>query len=615
MELSKAGQERLDRLIERKYMSTKTVTKRIALATVVALGAGVLSLVSVTSANALPNSAVGTAGPLAASNVLNISTVNSSTGAITTPTDAHIPADGDGTSAGLLAVSDIAGGHTAGTTQTATLLSTGTLQVYTTTTNGDLISVTGGTIASSTGSAMNASQTAAGTTNGAALFVVTIKPNSGVTSMTVSLATLATTTGAALVAGTATGVTQGFISVTIATSSVSGVVSTASSAAFYQAAGVNTGGLTTDDTTGTPGTSDWNTKQLANIAAKDAYGVSIGAGVLETASATNGAFVALTAAANTGSPSASTAFLATNLAPDNSELTVSNPTTSPLTTVVTITVGGVVISAKTFTFTGKVAKVTLSAPANGKTGQSTSNTATISFADSAGNAVFLQGTNTPAANFVQDSASFGTVLTSTTLTKAPSSSTVPGVISFGCGPNAGSANLDVKYTNNDGSVVTSNAIKVTCSGAAVSYSAKYDKSSYNLGDIATLTVTFLDSKGNLANDVDAVATAAGTITTAGLGATAVVGPLAADATTNGVLIYKYTVGNSVSSTGTFSNAIDFSTVDARATSVGLSQLGVTASLTVNSSGTSLNDVLKGIVSLIASINKQIAALAKLVTKK
>jgi hypothetical protein len=41
----------------------------------------------------------------------------------------------------------------------------------------------------------------------------------------------------------------------------------------------------------------------------------------------------------------------------------------------------------------------------------------------------------------------------------------------------------------------------------------------------------------------------------------------------------------------------------------------TVTYTIKSGQTSLNDVLKGIVSLIASINKQIAALAKLVTKK
>jgi len=41
----------------------------------------------------------------------------------------------------------------------------------------------------------------------------------------------------------------------------------------------------------------------------------------------------------------------------------------------------------------------------------------------------------------------------------------------------------------------------------------------------------------------------------------------------------------------------------------------TLSYTIADGSTSLNDVLKGIVSLIASINKQIAALAKLVAKK
>ena len=43
-------------------MSTKTVTKRVALATVVALGAGVLSLVTVTSANAVSQGNAGVGG-------------------------------------------------------------------------------------------------------------------------------------------------------------------------------------------------------------------------------------------------------------------------------------------------------------------------------------------------------------------------------------------------------------------------------------------------------------------------------------------------------------------------------------------------------------------------
>ena len=62
-------------------MSTKTISKRVALATVVALGAGVLSLVSVSSANAAANVAAGTVQSASATNaVLNIATLPSSTG-------------------------------------------------------------------------------------------------------------------------------------------------------------------------------------------------------------------------------------------------------------------------------------------------------------------------------------------------------------------------------------------------------------------------------------------------------------------------------------------------------------------------------------------------------
>ena len=167
----------------------------------------------------------------------------------------------------------------------------------------------------------------------------------------------------------------------------------------------------------------------------------------------------------------------------------------------------------------------------------------------------------------------------------------------------------MKYVNQDGSVITSNALPVTCSGGAYTYTAKYDKSTYNLGDIATLTVTFKDSKGNLANDIDTPTVKVAAITTSGLGS-AVTAPAVGDLPVNGVITYKFPVGNSAMATGTFANSVDFPTVDAAS-----AQTAQTVTLTIASSGTSLNDVLKGIVSLIASINKQIAALAKLVTKK
>jgi hypothetical protein len=58
--------------------------------------------------------------------------------------------------------------------------------------------------------------------------------------------------------------------------------------------------------------------------------------------------------------------------------------------------------------------------------------------------------------------------------------------------------------------------------------------------------------------------------------------------------------------------VDFPNVDAAAKAASLTPGPVTATLTIADGSTSMTDVLKGIVSLIASINKQIAALAKLV---
>jgi len=143
-------------------MSTKTVTKRVALATVVALGAGVLSLVSVTSATAASNNVITAASnPALGINTLNIANLQSTTGAgalISSNTVANAK------SFGLLAISDLAGGTTAGLTQTATLLSNGTLSVYESVSGVqyDAITVTGGTISSAdANAALNGTQTAA----------------------------------------------------------------------------------------------------------------------------------------------------------------------------------------------------------------------------------------------------------------------------------------------------------------------------------------------------------------------------------------------------------------------------------------------------------------------
>jgi len=611
-------------------MSTKTLRKRVALATVVALGAGVLSLVSSTSANAAPNVAAGTASTAAPTyGVLNIGTGSSLTGSAALATSAA-----GNLSVGLVNVSDIAGGLNAGTTQTATLLSTGSLAVYTTvdgvSTDAISIVVTGGRITNTTGwgsATLNSGATAIsqagalGQTGGVA---AAITPNSGATSMTVQLYNATSTTAAAQAATPTSGTLVGQINVTIAASSTAGTASLANSGVYYVGA-YNSTSTTSDITTPIAGylavgTSAYNQTQYGQFRVRDAYktAVTLTGGLLQ-ATATNGALVKLNPGASTTVGTQSTDF--STSASDAWDFAVSAPGTAPVSTVVTITYNGTVIGTKAFTFTGEVAKITLSSPVNGKISNTTSNTASITLLDAAGNTLYTTYGSTASTATPSSSLSANTALTSSTGVSAVSFGTAPsitaagaatgGTVQFTCSATAGSTNIGVVYTNNDGTVITSNTLPVLCAGTAVTYTAALDKKTYVPGDIATLTFTFKDSKGNLANDIDAVSASGKLISWNGSQiSTAVTGWTQAsaypyDTTSNGVIKLKFIVG---STNGSYTGIADVPALDSTSTP----QSAITLAYSVSDGSTSLNDVLKGIVSLIASINKQIAALAKLV---
>jgi len=628
-------------------MSTKTLRKRIALATVVALGAGVLSLVSTTAANAYTGAndnswATRTASSStpAAANVLNIGTAVDSTGSAIIPGTgtSGTPLTGStASSVGLVNVSDIAGGLAAGTTQTATLLSTGSMVVYTSSTTVSkniTIVVTGGTLAANTSSTLVTSiasnlTSIASASAGIGLLAVKVTPNSGATSMIVSMYDNGST--AASTSSPTSGTLYGQITVTIATSSTAGKVSTAKSGVYYAHAAAGVSSLTSDDTTTATeanpngGTGAYGILQYANIRVRDAYGTAItDSNGLLTATATNGAYVNIGTGATTATQSSAYYPGSSNSGvADNLFLTVKNPTTAPLTTVVTVSHNGTVIGTKSFTFTGQIAKVTLSAASNGLTGSTA--TSTIAFADAAGNAVYPSTTSTayPSTSVTTDGDTLNQyVISGAVQTQAgglklwPTSSTA-GVYDWTCvssAVGAGSANVGVIYTNADGSVVKSNALKVTCSGAAYTYTAALDKATYAPGDIAKLTVTFKDSKGNLAADGSTIASSTYKPSLSGgnlslIGGSAVDTGNATDSLSNGVITYKFTVGAPTVDPYGGQLVVSFGAVNSA------DQGAITVGYKIASGSTSLNDVLKGIVSLIASINKQIAALAKLVTKK
>ena len=636
-------------------MSTKTIRSRIALATVVALGAGVLSLVSTSAANANDNTTAGNSVSAAsADGIANIGTALNNRGAAVTDTSAAGTANA---SFGLLAIGDLAGGKAAGLIQTATLTSGGSLVVYmgrTSANTSAVYTVTGGTLSGAATSSVatinyNPTLTAAAISSATAstTAAIVVKPNSGVSSFVVNAYTIASASTSTIANSPTSGTTLvGSITVSVSSASASGALSLTNSKVIYTG---KLGGTTetttvlgltdgTNPTTATAqypavGTSSWNSPQYASIILKDAYSVVVPAGHIVQATATNGAYVAFSATANgavaapASAGTSSSAFTTTTASQASIGFTVSPSIANAASnTTVTVSYDGVVVGTKSFSFNGPVAKVVLGTPSNGLAGNSgtaaagAQNAIAITFKDSAGtNLIVGSSGNTTAypASLANNSA--GTVGTGITLNGSysyPTTLVTQGYVAFGCASNSSSGSVQVQYVNVDGTVVLSNQVPVSCSGAPSTYKATFDKSSYAPGDIATLNVTFKDANGAIAADnaTSYIASAAtgktpsiqGSNLTPTNGATSNAGT-SSDNTTNGVATYKFIVG---STGGSYQAVVDFPLVD----SAGV-QAAITVPYTIKTSDTSLNDVLKGIVSLIASINKQIAALAKLVTKK
>jgi hypothetical protein len=580
-------------------MSTKTLRKRIALATVVALGAGIFSA---TAAHAAITPVAG--GTLSG-------TLGSAT---TTIYDNGTTGAGSATaSIGLLAW-DVSNGLQA---QTATLLSTGKIAVggYTasntgTGSNPENITVTGGTIVAATATGLNsvtptisgtslAKATSAGTSGAAAntdrtILNAQIAPNAGVTSMSISIYDGATST---------TPVAN--IVVTITPTSSYNKFSAAKSSVYW---GDGSGDTVVDDAT-----SANSNKADAGILAgtvnlKDAYGNALAsASGLLTATASSGAVVNLGSASTPGSGNVAYSGGSGALS-DAISFNVQQATAhAGWSGTVTFAVDGVVFATKSGTISGEVAKVkvTTAGFAGGVTtnASTTSPIATIDFYDAAGNYVY------PTSGVTAVSSTLGTVVSSVSVVSGhyPTSSQL-GVLQVIGSSKGVQKGLQVQYANASGSVITSNAFDIAIGGDPDTYTASWDKATYRRGEIATLTIKVVDTKGNPATAYTAFGGSTETPTVSNAPGAAVVSPAYGDVADSGLGIKQYKFVVSVDD-GDYSAVISLPKLDK---ADGAAQ---TAAFSVASQGTSLNDVLKGIVSLIASINKQIAALAKLVTKK
>ena len=168
-----------------------------------------------------------------------------------------------------------------------------------------------------------------------------------------------------------------------------------------------------------------------------------------------------------------------------------------------------------------------------------------------------------------------------------------------------------------GVTITSPAFTARCADNPYTYTVSLDKASYNQGEIGTMTVKFLDSRGNAANSV--VAVGASSMILPMLTLVTATGAATAITDANGEINYTFTVGTASGMTaGTYSGIVDFTALTAVAATKATPtyKLSTGGDTTTNADVLSSNaDILKSIVALIASINKQIRALQKLILKR
>jgi hypothetical protein len=354
-----------------------------------------------------------------------------------------------------------------------------------------------------------------------------------------------------------------------------------------------------------------------------------------SASATNGAVVSYADSSALQSSSATAAGPATGNA-QFENLSVYQGLANkdkPLTTVVSVFFNGVLFGTRTITFTGKATKLEIdSANAGvGKAANANTIVAGYELTDAAGNKLTSEGpgitgisgdagavTNVPlltvTGTVVDPTQAIVTAAASDLSTEA---SGYNGYFGWTCGSGSGTAKIYLKYTFSDLSSLTSNTHDAACAYTAVNYKASLDKASYAPGEIATLTITATDKNGKPVYDADGSGdgvdlgdNVAETPAISLPQLTAVTAATFSDSFSSGKKTYKFTVG---STEGSFSGVVDLPSYNGTT----YSQVAQTVSYKVASTSTavSMADVLKAIVSLIASINKQIAALQKALLKK
>jgi len=564
-------------------MSIKTLRKRIALVAVSALGAGLISVVAVptasaaliTNCNVHDNAANGAAASTSASNGIIATNCASNPGALL---------------------------------QGVTLYPTGAVTVQRAAANqaAARIAVTGGIVAATAANGSspgtitvaadksNATIADAGSGNTNQL-AATVTPNSGVTSMVISGFD-----------SWATGASPSWVvTVTIATASAVGIATVADSSVVFVG---SDGADATADVAGANAATS-RTPLYLNVQLNDVYGnnVTTGGLVVEVSS---GAIVGLSGSAGAAVGALSTSTnsaiaLTSSVSPADINIRVQEATAGKgWNGTIKVTWNGLVIATKTGSILGDIAKITITPTKIGKVGGADSTEAfNYQATDAAGNVVVLT-----AANLVLSSSSNAGIVSSAVGTN-DNSSAAAGKGKIVCAANGyGKSSVVMQTTlSATGAVIKSNAAEFSCAGDPVAYKASFDKASYAQGDIATMTVQFVDALGAPATSMTAVTNATNDAVVSSsqmVRVTAYTDSQTVDV--KGQVKFTFTVGTSSGVVaGKYNAVVSFPTINAIAGANQSVAYEVTAPASVSNA-----EVLASIVKLIAAINKQIRALQK-----
>ena len=606
---------------ERKQMSNTTLRKRIALTAIAALAAGMLSFASAPVASA--HGAAGAANVSADDGTDNGSLFVATLASTAATANMHsATAIGSGhvaaTSKGLL-VKD----SSSGTAQTATALAGAVLSFYAPVTTTAALTASGGSFSGMTAAGSITSVTY-NASNSTVLFT-------GATAATpvAALWTAPTTAGTYTVQlyvanGLGTAPTTSSPAVTLAGQMTINVVTASAGGSFSAGFSACNTSTVVAAATGIDSTSTRNNGQswYLNFDLDDAYDVALANGNL-IATASNGGLVSLGTSTATSAAGTATTIVEFG-STQNRSVRVDQPTAgAPLTTTVTLSYNGTTVCTKTVTIRGEVATLEVADLLTGNL--SSANASTLSSRDgttrtgqfgyfvakdSAGNIVDQDHNGTVA----QDAATLTPLITAVTPVLGTTDSTADnnyrGTLTWTCGATASTAQVKFNFTNTtSGRVVASPAFTARCAGNPFTYTASWDKASYVQGELAKLTVKFLDSRGNPSNSLNP---GASIITAPMMTLVSTTGSATAILKADGSVEYTYAVGLSTGLTaGTYTSTVDFSSLTAVAATV------ATPTYKVGTGTTSVTneEVLKSIVALIASINKQIQALQKLILRR